>query len=414
MKDLRSLIAAALLLAAVPFTARAQSHQVESDVVARGEYLARAADCEACHTTPGGKAFAGGRALDLPFGVIYVPNITPDKATGIAGYSDDDWVRMLQQGVGRGGRHLYPAMPYPSYTQMSREDALAVKAYLLSLPPVPATIPENRIGFPFNQRWGMVFWNLLNNPDRRFQPDGSKSADYNRGAYLVDALGHCGECHTPRNVMMGLKDSKKFAGTQQAGWLAYNLTGDRSNGLGGWSDAALEQYLSTGHADGHGPASGPMAEVVEYSLRYLKPEDIHAIATYLRGVPAQPDGPPATQSGSPQPAPDPLGARLFVQACAGCHLPNGDGRQSPWAALRGSHTAGDPSGTNLVQVLTQGTQVETSQGLMFMHPFTGAYSDVELSALANYTIGQFGFRQGKVTPEQIGKRRGPAPDRPAS
>jgi mono/diheme cytochrome c family protein len=398
----------ALLLALAPFAARADA---QSDLVARGEYVTRAADCASCHTTPGGTPFAGGRAFNLPFGVLYSPNITPDQATGIAGYSDDDWVRMLHDGVARGGKHLYPAMPYASYTRMSREDALAVKAYLLSLSPVQAMIPMNQISFPFNQRWGMIFWNLLNNPGRRFQADSTKSAEYNRGAYLVDALGHCGECHTPRNLMMGLKDSKKFAGTEQVGWLAYNLTTDRDRGLGGWSDADLEQYLSTGHADGHGPASGPMAEVVEYSLRYLKPEDIHAMVTYLRGVPAQPDGPPVVQAGSPVAPADPLGPRLFVQACAGCHLPNGEGRQSPWAALRGSHTAGDTVGTNLVQVLAHGTEIGTSQGLMFMHPFTGGYTDGELAALGNYAIGQFGFRQGAITPEQIRKQRGPESDK---
>jgi mono/diheme cytochrome c family protein len=407
--SMRGLIAAVTILLAVsPVAARADA---QSDLIARGEYLTRAADCTGCHTAPGGAPFAGGRAFALPFGVLYAPNITPDPATGIAGYSDDDWVRMLHDGVGRGGRHLYPAMPYPSYTQMSREDALAIKAYLLSLAPVQARMPENRIRFPFNQRWGMVFWNLLNNPDRRFQPDSSKSADYNRGAYLVNALGHCGECHTPRNIMMGLKDSKQFAGEEQVGWLAYNLTSDRASGLGGWSDAVLEQYLSTGHADGHGPASGPMAETVEYSLRYLKPEDIHAIVTYLRGVPAQPDGPPAVQPGTPMAAADPLGPRIFAQACAGCHLPNGEGRQSPWAALGGSHTTGDPAGTNLVQVLSQGTEIATSQGLMFMQAFTGGYTDAELSAVANYTIGQFGFRQGKVTPEQIRAQRGTNSDK---
>jgi mono/diheme cytochrome c family protein len=394
---------ATILLALVPVLARADA---QSDLIARGEYVTHAADCASCHTAPGGKLFAGGRAFILPFGVLYSPNITPDQSTGIAGYNDEEWVHMLQDGVARGGKHLYPAMPYTSYTQMSRDDALAVKAYLMSLAPVQATPPENRISFPFNQRWGMVFWNLLNHPDRRFQPDSSKSAEYNRGAYLVDALGHCGECHTPRNFMMGLKDGKKFAGAEQVGWLAYNLTSDRTSGLAGWSDAQLEQYLGTGHADGHGPASGPMAEAVEYSLRYLKPEDIHAMVTYLRGVPAQSDGPPAVQVGSPVAATDTLGSRLFVQACAGCHLPDGNGRQSPWAALRGSHTAGDPEGTNLVQVLTQGTQIDTSQGLMFMHPFTGGYTDDELAALANYTSGQFGFRQGKVTPEQIRKQRG--------
>jgi mono/diheme cytochrome c family protein len=405
----RALAAGALLLASAPAWADAGS-----DRVARGEYLTRAADCASCHTAPGGQPFTGGRGFALPIGVVYAPNITPDPATGIGGYSDDDWVRMLHQGVGRGGKHLYPAMPYPSYTLMSREDALAVKTYLMSLAPVHAAAPENKVGFPFNQRWTLFFWNLVNNRDRRFTPDSSKSAEYNHGAYLVDALGHCGECHTPRNFMMGLKESKKFAGAEQQGWQAYNLTSDRTNGLGGWSDADLEQYLAAGHADGHGPASGPMAEAVEYSLRYLTPEDIHAMVTYLRGVPAQPDGPPAAQAGSPVAASDPLGPRLFAQACAGCHLPNGEGRQSPWAALRGSHSAADPAGTNLLQVLTHGTEIETSQGLMFMHAFTGGYTDAELAALANYTSGQFGFRKGGVTPEQVREQRGPEAAKPGS
>jgi mono/diheme cytochrome c family protein len=207
--------------------------------------------------------------------------------------------------------------------------------------------------------------------------------------------------------MMGLKSSRAYAGTEQVGWLAYNLTSDRTAGLGNWTDAQLEQYLSTGHADGRGPASGPMAEAVEDSLRYLKPDDIHAMVTYLRGIQPQPDGPPAVQPGSPVATADALGSRLFVQACVGCHLPNGDGRQSPWAALRGAHSTGDPAGTNIMQVLTHGTDIETNQGLMFMHPFTGGYTNDELAGLANYTIGQFGFRQGSVTPQQIRAQRGP-------
>ncbi len=406
---MHKLIAAAVvLLALTPFAVRAQS-----DLVARGEYIAKAADCAACHTAPGGKVFAGGRAFALPFGVLYSPNITPDPKTGIGGYTDDEWVSVLHDGVARGGKHLYPAMPYASYTAMSRDDALAVKAYLMSLAPVASAVPENDISFPFNQRWGMIFWNLFNNPNRRFEADSSKSAEYNRGAYLVDALGHCGECHTPRNFMMGLKDSKKFAGTEQVGWLAYNITSDLTHGIGAWSDADLAQYLSTGHADGHGPASGPMAEVVGFSLRHLTPEDIHAMVTYLRGVAPLQDGPPAVQPGAPLPAADTLGPRLFVQACAGCHLPNGDGRQSPWASLRGSHSAGDPAATNLVQVLTHGTEMQTGQGLMFMHPFTGGYRDEELAALANYTASQFGRIQGHVTAAQIAKQRPAKPEEAA-
>jgi mono/diheme cytochrome c family protein len=397
--------ALAILLSFIPFSVQADA---QSDLIARGEYLTRAADCQACHTAPGGQPFAGGLAFVLPFGVLYSPNITPDPATGIAGYSDDDWIRMLHKGVGRGGKHLYPAMPYASYTGISDSDALAIKAYLLSLPPVAAAVPANRIGFPFNQRWGMIFWNLFNNPDTRFQPDPTKSAAYNRGAYLTQNLGHCGECHTPRNFMMAVKSSKQLAGAGEEGWLAYNLTSDPTSGLGGWTDTQLEQYLSTGHADGRGPASGPMAEAVEDSLRYLTPADINAIVVYLRAVPPQPDGPPAVQqNGVPLQASDTLGPRLFQDACQGCHLPNGNGRQWAWAALRGSQSAGDPAGTNIIQVLTHGTHIETSQGTMFMHPFTGAYTDNELAALGNYTISQFGFRHGQITPARIHAQRNP-------
>ena len=396
----RLFLAATALLALAPLVARAD------DLVARGQYLARAADCTACHTAPGGQPFAGGRAFELPFGVLYSPNITPDPKTGIGGYSDDDWVRVLHDGVARDGTHLYPAMPYASYSKMSRDDALAIKAYLMSLAPVVATAPENRMKFPYSQRWLMVGWNQVNNPGKELKPDASKPADWNRGAYLVEALGHCGECHTPRNFMQGLKDSKAFAGAEIQGWHAYNLTSDKNAGLGNWSDAELAQYLSSGHADSHGPASGPMAEAIENSLRYLTPDDIHAMVVYLKGLPAQPDGPPAAAAKAAPPSPNVAGAHLFVQACAGCHLPDGSGRQSPWAALAGAHSTGDVGGTNLVQVLAHGSQMQTAQGQVFMHSFTGGYTDAELAAIANYTIGQFGGREGQVTPQQIKAARG--------
>jgi mono/diheme cytochrome c family protein len=396
-------IVLALGVVCAPLLAHADA---QSDAVARGQYITRAADCEACHTEPGGgKPFAGGRPFVLPFGVLYSPNITPDAATGIAGYSDQDWLRMLHQGVGRGGRYLYPAMPYPSYTGMSDSDALAIKAYLMSLPPVHAKIPANHLHFPFNQRWGMVFWNILNNPDTRFAPDPAQSAEYNRGAYLVENLGHCGECHTPRNFMMALKGGSQLSGALTNGWVSYNLTSDASHGIGGWSDADLQQYLSTGQALGHGPASGPMAEVVEDSLQYLTPADIHAIVVYLRGVPASARGPAVVAANGTPPAGNPMGQGLFQDACEGCHLPNGLGRQSAWAALRGSQSTADPAGINIVQVLTQGTAIETPQGTMFMHPFTGDYSNSELAAIGNYAISQFGFQQGNITPADIAKQR---------
>jgi mono/diheme cytochrome c family protein len=416
MKYMHKLLTAAAFLSFLaPMAARADA---SSDLVARGQYLTRAADCQACHTAPDGQPFAGGRAFVLPFGVLYSPNITPDAATGIALYSDAAWIRMLHKGIGRDGKHLYPAMPYTSYTGLSDSDALAIKAYLMSLAPVAANVPADQIRFPFDQRWGMVFWNLLYNPDTRFQPDPTQSAEYNRGAYLVEDLGHCAECHTPRNFAMALQSGKQLAGAEQGGWLAYNLTSDPTRGLGGWTDLQLEQYLSTGHADGRGPASGPMAEVVEDSLRYLTPADIHAMVVFLRAVPAQPDGPAQVQAnGKPMTSQDMLGQLLFQETCEGCHLPNGDGRQSAWAALRGSQSAGDPAGTNIIQVLTHGTKIETDQGTMAMPSFTGSYTDDELAALGNYTISQFGFRQGTITAAQIHAQRDQGTDtdvKPAS
>ncbi len=378
------------------------------DLVARGEYLTHAADCASCHTVPGGVMFTGGRAFVLPkMGTIFSPNITPDPATGIGAYTDDDWVKAIRTGIGRGGKHLYPAMPYAEYAKLTRADALAIKAYLFSLKPVSATSPANRMKFPFDQRWGLVFWNLINAPSGEFSQDMTKSAAWNRGAYLVEGAGHCGECHTPRNFMQGLKGAKTFAGANQQGWLAYNISNDKTAGIGSWTDGQLAEYLSTGKARGRGPASGLMAEVIEYSLRYLSPDDIKAIVTYLRDVPTQPDGPPAIAGPvTTTAAADPIGAHLYNQACAGCHLPDGSGRQSPWAALGGSHTASDPAGTNLVQVLAHGTQIETAQGTMFMHSFTGGYSAHELASIANYLIGQTSGRQGQVTAQQIEAARG--------
>ena len=370
-----------------------------------GEYLARAADCVACHTNPGGTPFAGGRPVKLPFGTIYSPNITPDPETGVGAYTDDEWVRALHDGVGRGGRHLYPAMPYNSYTLMSSADALAIKAYIFSLKPVHAPNKPAELRFPFNQRWGMTFWNIANNPRHRFEPDANKPADWNRGAYLVQALGHCDQCHTPRNFMQGLKTSSAFAGARQVGWLAYNLTSDPVHGIGGWKDADLEQYLATGMAAGHGPASGPMAEVITNSTRFLSKADIHAMVVYLRSIPPVAAGPEAVAV-NPAPAQaDPLGARVFAAACQGCHLPTGTGRQSAWAALGGDQSVGDPRGTNMVQILAHGSDMQTPSGYVFMHAFTGAYTDTELAAAANYLTAQLGGRQSQVSPADIAAAR---------
>jgi mono/diheme cytochrome c family protein len=377
-----------------------------AELVAQGEYIARAADCAACHTQPGGKPFAGGVAFKLPFGTLYSTNITAYRETGIGQWSDDDFVRALHQGVAKDGRNLYPAFPYTSYTAMTRDDAVAIKAYLFSLPTVHAPDTPDQLPFPFNQRWTLTFWKWMFLDEHRFRADPARSESRNRGSYLSTALGHCGECHTPRNILMGMSTRKAFAGAEVSGWDAYNLTSDPASGLGEWTDTQLQQFLSTGHAENHGPAAGPMADVVENSTRYLTPEDIQAMVIYLRGLPAQSGG-YQIQAAAPPASTDSRGRRLFVQACTGCHLLDGEGRQSPWAALRGDRSTRESSGTNVVQVLIQGSQIETRQGSMFMHSFADGYSNDELAAIGNFVIGQFGLRQGTISPEQIRARNAP-------
>ena len=256
-----------------------------ASLIERGQYLARAADCAACHTAEGGEPFAGGRAFVLPFGTLYATNITPDKETGIGNYSDANFLDAVHKGVAPGNEKLYPAMPFTSYTYMTDADVGAIKAYLFSLKPVHAPDRENSLSFPFNQRSLMGIWALLFNPDKRFEPRPARDPQWNRGAYLVEAMEHCGECHTPRNLLQALDQRQKFAGTVQAGWRAYNITSDPKSGIGAWSEADLAHYLAIGHADGRGTATGPMGEAVDHSLRYLTQSDITAMVAYLRSVP---------------------------------------------------------------------------------------------------------------------------------
>src|SRR4249919_1232716 len=197
-----------------------------ADLVRRGEYLTRAADCLACHTVKGGQPFAGGLGFRLPFGTLYSPNITPDKETGIGNWSDAEFVRAVHEGIARDGTRLYPAFPYASYSYLADADVLAIKAYLFSLAPIHAPRQESTLKFPYNQRWLMAFWSAVFRPGERFRPNVEQSAQWNRGAYLSEALAHCGECHTPRSALQGLNERKKFSGAVIAGWHAYNINSD--------------------------------------------------------------------------------------------------------------------------------------------------------------------------------------------
>ena len=382
-----------------------------TDPRARGEYLARAADCAACHTVPGGRAFAGGVPFKLPFGTLYSSNITADKDTGIGSWSDDDFVRAMHAGVDKDGRPLYPAFPYTSYTALSRDDILAIKAYLFSLPPVHATVHDNELRFPYNQRWAVSLWNVLFLRKQRFQPDPGKPEAWNRGAYLATALGHCGECHTPRNAAFAMKHGEALAGAELQGWKAYNITPDKDQGIGAWSDQELADYLSRGHAAGRGTASGPMGEVVENSLQYLTPSDISALITYLRDVKPRQGGVATPARATPQmqataaTAAAGLGEKLFVGACAGCHLDNGQGRQSEYASLAGMRSVRDPHATNLTQVILGGSRLNVGGQRMFMPSFREAYSDAEVAALSNYVLAHFGGQAGTLSASDVAERR---------
>jgi mono/diheme cytochrome c family protein len=385
----------------------------QASVVERGAYLARAADCMACHTTPESKPYAGGLGFRLPFGMLYSTNITPDKETGIGNYSDQDFLNAVHRGIRRDGARLYPAMPFASYTYMTDADALAIKAYLFSLPPVRAPAPENTLTFPFDQRWAMGLWSALFNPDTRFEPDTSKSPEWNRGAYVAEALGHCGECHTPRNLAFALNNREKFAGAVTAGWRAFNISSDKATGVGAWHDDDLVSYLSIGHANGHGTASGPMGEAVDHSLSYMAPEDIRAVVAYLRSVPATPSHDLPATLAPPAPAshkdgggtPDRRGKMVFEGACVSCHGWTGESSLSPFATLTGSWAVNDPSATNVAQIVISGTVRRVPADAISMPAFGSAYSDAEIAAVANYVTARFGGKGSSLTAQDVADLR---------
>jgi mono/diheme cytochrome c family protein len=383
-----------------------------ADQIKRGEYLARAADCLICHTAPGGADYAGGLAIPLPFGTLYTTNITPDKDTGIGSYSDQEFLDALRRGQRRDGAHLYPAMPFTSYTYMTDADGLAIKAYLFSQPAVHATAPDSTFAFPFNQRWLMVFWTMPFNPNARFAPNTDRSPEWNRGAYLAEALAHCGECHTPRNLAFACDNGKKFAGAVAAGWHAFNITSDKGSGIGGWGDDELFAYLANGHARGHGTAAGPMGEAVDQSFSAMAPSDIRALLSYLRSVPpiASPDlpatlAPPAPASPKEGAATPALGKKIFEEACASCHDWTGVSAISPYATVAGARAVNDRSATNVAQIVISGTARHTPPDAVSMPAFGSTHSDTEIAAVANYVTARFGSAKSNLTDKDVAELR---------
>ena len=398
----------------------ASTDAASADLVKRGEYLARVGDCVACHTAEKTRPFAGGLPIGTPFGTLYTPNITPDPDTGIGRWTDAEFLRAMQQGIGKEGEHLYPAFPYPEYTRVAERDLLAIRAYLKTLAPIHYTPPRSDLSFPFNQRWLMFFWKLFNFHEGRFVPDPKQSPQWNRGAYLVEGLAHCEECHTPRNFMQGLKSSERLSGAVQAGWRAFNITPDKTGGIGNWSDDDLVHYLATGVAPGRANAAGPMADVVANSTQYMTPDDLRSIGIYLRSVPAVAGGQTRARDQWGQPADDVKrlrgahvtgvdGAQLFVANCATCHQWTGQGigGTAPLAypSLIHNSAVGAPDADNLAMVILHGVNRQTKDADVMMPGFGEELNDEQIAAVTNYVTQHFGDPKATVTAGDIAKLR---------
>jgi mono/diheme cytochrome c family protein len=386
-----------------------------SDPLAHGKYLAVAADCEACHTAEGGKPFAGSRPFETEFGTLYSPNITPDRETGIGAWSDAEFLKAVHEGVGKDGKNLYPAFPYAAYTYLTDEDVLAIKAYLFSLPAEKSVPPENTLRSPYNNRSLMAIWSKLYNPNERFQPVADRTPTWNRGAYLAEALGHCGDCHTQRTALQALDNRRKFAGGMAEGWRAYNLTSDKESGLGTWSSQDLEQYLKTGHTQDRGSAFGPMAQAVHLSFQKLTASDVSAIVEYVRSVPAvsTPDLPaPKLEFASANPSEhdaadsNPKGHAIYASMCSGCHSWTGTNSYVPHATLTGTRAVNDPTATNVALAVLRGASPLPASGdIATMPAFGMSWSDDDIADVSNYVIARFGAAPSAITGDDVRKLR---------
>jgi mono/diheme cytochrome c family protein len=419
-------------LVAVFDSALAQGAATDAAEIRHGEYIATASDCEACHTAPGGKRLAGGLPIESPLGAIYSTNITPSKQYGIGNYSLQQFSDAVRRGIRGDGAHLYPAMPYASYALLTDEDIKALYAYFTKAIPAVDEPPAKTtsLPFPYDLRFSMVFWNALFLDAKPFTPDPAKSPEWNRGKYLVDGPTHCGECHTPRGFFMQQDRGREFAGAVIGSWYAPNITPDASAGIGAMSPDELFRYLKFGKAAGKAQAGGDMGLVVQLSLSKLSDEDLKAIVTYVRGVPAISDpeakakfaqGHPFTGvakfrgvGGTSSDAALPGGAaQVFSANCASCHGIRAEGsRDSYFPSLFHNSVLAAGGGRNLVAAILFGVDRTTAKGLAFMPGFGGkatdiaAFSDEQVTQLANYLLQRYGDAAYAVTPQLVQEVRG--------
>ena len=377
MKNSKTLfvLLACLLVMQVSVAQPTSPEQIE-----KGKYLAVAGDCIACHTAPEGMPFAGGLPMHTPFGVLYSTNITPDKETGIGEYSYELFRQTMHEGKGSAG-HLYPAMPYTSYTLLSEEDTQALYAYFMSLPAVSQANRDNEIAFPFNLRFGLVFWKALFAKDTEFEKDPSKSVNWNRGNYLVNALGHCGECHTPRNITMELDQKRPMQGNVIAGFEASDITPLRLIAQG-WTIPGLASLFRNGYSD-KGTVFGEMSMVVYHSLSRLNEADMHAVTSYLLDSDAPLQSKPVIARTPDARAP---GHNTYVNRCSGCHGLEGQGKPNIAPAMQSNATINRPSLYNSVAVLLRGipSQKYNATTAFYAMDSFEELSDEQIADLINY------------------------------
>jgi len=393
--------------------------QFSAQEVQRGSYIAKAGDCIACHTAPGGKPFAGGLPMPLPVGTIYSSNITPDSTYGIGKYSFEEFDRAVRHGVAPGGKHLYPAMPYPSYAKVSPADMKALYAYFMQgvAPVAQANQPSTMI-WPLSIRWPLAIWNwMYASDDKVFQPDPQQSAQWNRGAYLVEGLGHCGACHTPRGIAMQEKalsargaDGELFlSGAKIENWYASNLRSDAVGGLGNWSVTDIVQLLKTGR-NTSGAAVGSMTEVIEHSTQHLTDADLQAVAVYLKSLaPAavESTAPPTSGPVGPQPELKSAGSLNYAQYCATCHQFDGRGVAGVFPSMAGNPTVQSRNALDLIHVILRGgSMAKTEHSHQFAMPaFEAALNDRQVADIATFVRSAWGNRGAAVSAAEVAKVR---------
>jgi mono/diheme cytochrome c family protein len=385
-----------ILFAALAVIGSAKADPDNYVIGQRGRALAIAGDCVACHTAPGGKPFAGGLALATPFGVIMTPNITPDDATGIGRWTQAEFSRAMHEGRGRNGSYLYPAFPYPYFTEVTREDTDAIYDYLRTLAPVTNAVNRRTLPFPFSVRALMIGWNSLFFKPSPFVPDAQRSAEFNRGAYLVEGLGHCGACHTPLNAFGANKASQFLQGNRIDDWTAPNITNDQQSGLGKWSVDDIVQYLKNGQTRTT-TASGPMRDVIENSTSKMAEADLKAIAVYLRER-----GSAGTPAPAAVPASDPrmqVGQAIFVDTCSACHTRNGSGIEHMFPRLADNAIIKQSDPTTLVRIVLTGVRGAGTDAFPTspaMPSFGYRLDDNQVAAVVTYIRNSWGNNASAV------------------